>query len=324
MGESINVVVNTHGHCFDGAASAATFTSLLRAIDARDLRFSYRSCGYGPKMQQVPGEWLDGAVNAILDFRYTESDKLSFYFDHHKTGFGSADERSRADQRIAGTSRKLYYEPTYGSCTKLIADVAKREYGVELSGLAELVRWADIIDTAGFESAAAALASTPAQRIAAVIEHAGDTTFLNAFVPLLATRSLEELTHDPLVAEREPAIIEARETALARIKARAQVRGEVVLVDLADEVLTASGKFVTYALYPETAYSVMVVRTKQLIKLAVGYNPWCGRKRRHDIAEIMKREGGGGHPVVGAAAFPLNGAAEARAAAARVVRELET
>jgi hypothetical protein len=77
-----------------------------------------------------------------------------------------------------------------------------------------------------------------------------------------------------------------------------------------------------YALFPRAMYSVALHRTKHLIKLSVGYNPWCGRPRRHDVSALCKAEGGGGHPVVGAAAFPPGDAERARAASRRVVEAL--
>ncbi len=317
------VVVNTHGHCFDGAASAALFTAYLRRKEGDDLTFSYRSCGYGPRMSQVPRGWLTGDMNAILDFRYTEDPRLTFYFDHHKTGFASAEELASARRGALGTERRIHFEPTYGSCTKLITDVAHAE-GTDLGALAELVRWADTIDTAGFESAAAALASTPAQRIASTIEHHGDSAFLDRFVPILLERSLAETAAHPLVTDREPAIAASRAEVERSIRKAAELRGDIVFVDLADVTLDGSGKFVTYALFPDSVYSVVLLKTKQLLKLAVGFNPWSGRERRHDISEIMKREGGGGHPVVGAATFPLGAIEEARRAAARVVKSLAT
>src|SRR6185369_6856920 len=91
----MRVVVATHGHCFDGLASAVLFTQLVRSLreGSESPDFSYRSCGYGPGMSTIPEAWLDGDENAILDFRYTKSDRLSWYFDHHVTGFGSPEER---------------------------------------------------------------------------------------------------------------------------------------------------------------------------------------------------------------------------------------
>src|SRR5260221_115912 len=82
----------------------------LRGEDV--LGFRYKSCGYGPAMKQIPESWLDGAENAILDFRYTESKQLAWYFDHHLTGFGSEDERARAVARAesSGPTFRVFFD----------------------------------------------------------------------------------------------------------------------------------------------------------------------------------------------------------------------
>ena len=127
------------------------FTHFLRTLEGKALTARYRSCGYGPGMSAVPAEWLVGERNAILDFRYTASDKLTWYFDHHVTAFGSPEERDAALAKP-----RVHYDAAYGSCTKLIADVARERFELDV-GHADLVGWADIIDTARFESAEAAI-----------------------------------------------------------------------------------------------------------------------------------------------------------------------
>src|SRR5689334_2114844 len=91
---SPTVVVATHGHCFDGMCSAALFTRLARAKIAEGASMVYRACGYGPQPGGVDSGILSGDENAILDFRYAVSPKLTWYFDHHATAFGSAEERA--------------------------------------------------------------------------------------------------------------------------------------------------------------------------------------------------------------------------------------
>ena len=43
-----------------------------------------------------------------------------------------------------------------------------------------------------------------------------------------------------------------------RVRAKSEVRGRVVFVDLTESMLESVGKFVTYALFPRSVYSVMV------------------------------------------------------------------
>ena len=87
------VVVAAHGHCFDGLASAVMFTHFRKRIDPRPVRFKYRSCGYGPQMRNIPGKWLTGDENAIVDFKFAAPEKLTWYFDHHVTAFASPEQQ---------------------------------------------------------------------------------------------------------------------------------------------------------------------------------------------------------------------------------------
>lgn len=324
------IVVATHGHCFDGLASAALFTHLLRSLQpGAELTMRYRSCGYGPGMSMVPPEWLEGDENAILDFRFTPTDRLTWYFDHHVTGFGSQAEREAAEARAAGEAGKaplrLHYEPSYSSCTKLIADVAKRDFGVTAPSLEDLVEWADVIDAARFESAERAVRrDEPVLQLASVVEHHGDGPFLGTVVPRLLERGLAEVARSEDVQALWRPLASAQEAFRARVQQKAERVGSVVLVDLTEAPIEVGAKFVTYALFPESVYSVMLTRSKSHCKVSVGYNPWCGQPRRHDIASICRRYEGGGHPVVGAASFPLAEVERARDAARAIARELDT
>jgi hypothetical protein len=108
------------------------------------------------------------------------------------------------------------------------------------------------------------------------------------------------------------------------VRAGARERGGVVLVDLSDRLLDVAGKFVTYALFPESSYSVLVTRSKSKCKISIGYNPWSPAPRRHNIAAICERWGGGGHPVVGAISLPADAAAKAQEIARTIADELAT
>jgi hypothetical protein len=326
---SRRIVVATHGHCFDGMASAALFTTLLRRLyPGQDLQFRVLSCGYGPNMSTVPEGWLDGDENAILDFRYTRTDRLTWYFDHHLTAFGSDEERRAA---LAGASASkdaaphVHYDPACGSCSKLLFDTASRVYGVDLGDLGELVRWADLIDTAGFASAADAVRrDEPVLQLASVVEQHGDRAFLEAVVPMLAERGVVDVAKDPWIQGLWAPISITHAALMTRVKERSRREGRVVVTDLSDAPPETTAKFISYALYPEGMYSVTLSRSKQHFKVAVGYNPWCGAPRLHNIAAICKRYGGGGHPVVGAATFKLSDERLARAAVAEITRELQS
>ena len=51
-------------------------------------------------------------------------------------------------------------------------------------------------------------------------------------------------------------------------------------------VIDVAAKFVTYALWPDSAYSVVLSRSPNKCKISIGYHPWSPHERRHNIAAI--------------------------------------
>jgi hypothetical protein len=97
----------------------------------------------------------------------------------------------------------------------------------------------------------------------------------------------------------------------------------VVLVDLSSAELESYGKFVTYALYPDAMYSVLLGRFKNGARINVGYNPWSRHSRDRDLSSICGRYGGGGHPFVGGISFPATDLGRARSVAREIALELD-
>lgn len=326
-----SVVVATHGHCFDGLCSAVVFTRFLRHVEGPALHFTYRGCGYGPGQNGVAPEILQGDLNAILDFRFSVSPKLSWYFDHHVSAFPSAEDRKVYDAHVTSIAsapardRRMFHDGAYTSCTKLIADVGARFFDLDPEPLAELVRWADIIDSAAFPNPQMAVErKDPELQLMTVVEQAGDDAFLTRLVPRLLEERLTDVARDPEIVKAFQPFHESHQAFVSMVTEKAEEKGGVVLVDLSDRLLEAAGKFVTYALYPKSQYSVLLSRGKGKCKISIGFNPWCGVPRRHNIAAICERHGGGGHPVVGAISLPEGKVDEARVLARQIADELMT
>jgi hypothetical protein len=331
-GESLprHVVVATHGHCFDGLCSAVMFTRLLRHVyKGEKLRFTYYGAGYGPGQNGVDPAVLAGDLNAILDFRFSTSPKLDWYFDHHVSAFPTAADRALFDARVAAEdaagqgARRTFHDGAYTSCTKLIADLGEKYFDLDSGPMVDLVRWADVIDSAAFPSAEMAVARRePELGLMTVVEHAGDDAFLAEYVPRLLAQPLRDVARSASVLDAFAPLKATHEAFVAQVTAHAVVQGPVVFVDLTGETIEVAGKFVTYALYPKSAYSVTLTRSKSKCKVSVGYNPWSGVTRTHDIARICERYGGGGHPVVGAVALPEGDVDAARKVALEIVAAL--
>jgi hypothetical protein len=325
---STRVVVATHGHCFDGMCSAALFTRLLRHVFPNQaFAFTYHGMGYGPGSSGVDPKLLDGDVNAILDFRFSTSPKLTWYFDHHVSAFPSADDKATYEARAAVSDgeRRVFHDGAYGSCTKLITDVGAARFGLNPAPLADLVRWADMIDTASFPSAKMAVDRTePVLQLMTVVEHMGDDAFLAKMVPRLLEEPITDVARGDDVANAFAPLYEGHKAFVELVRAHAVRSGNVVLVDLTDTELEVAGKFVTYALYPDAAYSVLVSRGKGKLKISIGFNPWCNQTRTHNIAKICERHGGGGHPVVGAISLAVDKVDDAKKLAREIATELST
>lgn len=321
------VVIATHGHCFDGLCSAVLFTRVLQQLRPDDeLEFRYHALGYGPGQNGVDPALLCGDVNVILDYRFSALASLGWYFDHHVSAFSTTADRAAYDAHVASAragERRMFHDGTYGSCTRLIADTAAATFGLDTTGLAKLVGWADVIDRAAFPSAQMAVErSVPELRLMTVIEHHGDDAFLARYVPALLARPLEDVARDPEIDSAAEPLLVSHRAFVKLVEEHGRDDRGVVLVDLADVELDVASKFVTYALYPESAYSVVLTRSRAKCKLSVGYNPWCGKARRHDIAAICGRYGGGGHPVVGAVALMSGDVTEGRRIAEEIAEEL--
>jgi hypothetical protein len=310
--------------------SAVLFTRLYRHRFAGDgASFSYHGAGYGPGQNGVDPKVLAGDVNAILDFRFSAIPGLTWYFDHHVSAFVTPEDRAAYERAVAEGEahgeRRMFHDGSYSSATKLIADVGGSRFGLDPTPTAELVRWADMIDSAAFPSAKMAVErKEPELKLMTVVEHFGDDAFLSKMVPRLLEQSLPEVARSADVAQAYEPLGRAHEAFVKLVEQRAQLIADVVLVDLSDQLIEVAGKFVTYALFPKSTYSVLLSRSKSKCKISIGYNPWSPTARRHNIAAICERYGGGGHQVVGAISLAAEKLDEAKALARSIAQELTT
>src|SRR5262249_5598341 len=117
-------------------------------------------------------------------------------------------------------------------------------------------------------------------------------------------------------------ILQLHHETLAAIKRKAIYENGVVQFDLVPEGYEGFNKFIPYYLFPEATYTVALTRGPKRTKISVGSNPRAPRPRRHNIATICERFGGGGHAVVGAISFAPDEVEKGRAALREIVAEL--
>ena len=310
-----------HGHCFDGVASAAVFTRFYQARVNPSAEVEYTSLLHRPG-QLFDEEMFDGDENAIVDFKYSRSERLTWWFDHHQSAFLTPEDEAhfRADH-----SGKKFLDAERKSCTEFIADVARTRFDFADEQLDPLVRWAHVIDGALYDSAAQCVElAAPALQLMQVIESDPDDAFVERIIRGLVQEALDEVALSPEVQERfRPILARHRET-LEVVRRKATYARGVVTFDLVDDRIEGFNKFIPYYLHPETTYSVALTRGPQRTKISVGSNPWAPRPRRHNIATICERYGGGGHAVVGAVSLQPGETERARTIAAEIRAELSS
>ncbi len=308
-----------HGHCFDGVASAATFTRFYKERIQPDAEVNYAGLLHRPG-NLFDESLLDSDENAIVDFKYASSDKLTWWFDHHESAFLTPEDEAhfRAD-----TSGKKFLDPTRKSCTEFIADVAQQQFGFNVEPIATLVHWAHIIDGALYTSPSQCVElKEPALQLMQVIESDPDDDFIDRVIRELTVKSLEEVATSDEVQRRFKPILQQHLETLEAVRRKAVYANHVIQFDLVEEGYEGFNKFIPYYLRPETTYSVALTRGSQRTKISVGSNPWAPKPRTHNIAKICERYGGGGHAVVGAVSFKPEEVEEARAAVKEIVAEL--
>jgi len=311
-----------HGHCFDGVASAATFTRFyLDRID-RGAEVHYGGLLHRPGNLLFEGNMFDGDENAIVDFKYSPSEKLTWWFDHHQSAFLTPEDEAhfRAD-----TSGKKFLDAARKSCTEFIADTARTKFGFNDEPLRDLIQWAHIIDGALYESAAQCVElKEPALQLMQVIEADPDDSFVEQIIRDLTVKSLQEVATSAEVQRRFQPIRQGHLDTLEAIRRKAVYANGVVQFDLVDEGYEGFNKFIPYYLFPDATYTVAITRAPQRTKISVGSNPWAPRPRRHNIATICERYGGGGHAVVGAISFAPDEVEKGRAVLREIVEELSS
>jgi hypothetical protein len=251
-----------------------------------------------------------------VDFKYSNSPKVTWWFDHHQSAFLTPADAEHFRKRSAA---HMFYKPDYKSCTKLIATIAKEKFGFDTVPLADLIHWGDIIDGAQYPTPQAAVElADPATQLALVIEAAPENGLPARIIPDLAYRPLSEMVKQPEVAKYLGPLLERHRRSIEILRERIEARDGVIFFDVSDLDLEGYNKFIPYLLHPECVYSVSVSASPVRAKISLGTNPWNQAAAHQNLASLAETYGGGGHPRVSAISFDPGDLARAR----EVAREL--
>ncbi len=311
--------VHFHNNCFDGLASAAVFTNFYRSAICVRTEFQYKGLAHRAGQLFLDVQF-DGDENAIVDFKYSSDPHLTWWFDHHQSAFLTREdeEHFRADR-----SGKKFHDPNYRSCTKFIVDTVHREFGFDSRRLQELIHWADVIDGAQFESAAAAVElREPALKLMMVIEGVRTSDTIHQLILDFQEKPLKDIAAQQWVQDALKPLFDRHLKSIDIIRQHALCEDRTVYFDVSDYEMEGYNKFIPYYLFPEATYSVGVSLSSFRSKVSVGSNPWSPNPRTHNLARLCERYGGGGHPVVGAISFAPEELPRARRIAQEIAQEL--
>src|SRR5947208_8006165 len=219
-GERLKVKVFYHDRCFDGASSAALFSRFYAERIRNDVEFVYSGLLHraGSLFNE---DDFDGDENAIVDFKYSSSPNITWWFDHHESAFLTPEDAAHFEQDQS-SSRK-FYDPAFRSCTSFIATIAEQRFGFNPAPVAELVHWTDIIDGALYPDAKTAVEmKEPAMQLTMVIESSQDHTFIPRLIPLLASMPLAQILEQPFVAPLLPPLLERHRSSIKILEDRTE------------------------------------------------------------------------------------------------------
>jgi hypothetical protein len=144
--------------------------------------------------------------------------------------------------------------------------------------------------------------------------NAGDEPYWLKIIELLRDRTLEDTLADPDVERRCRQIRDEQEKLRKLLLARAELRGNVIYVDLRGvEEIPDGNRFLIFTLFPQGNIQVKVAHDSQrenTTAISVGYNIF-NPTSNVNVGELLKNYGGGGHKVVGSSRVPNEQAEQA-------------
>ena len=270
-----------HDKCFDGASSAALFSRFYRERIRGDTEFVYTGLLHraGALFDEKD---FDGDENAIVDFKYSSSPNITWWFDHHESAFLSPADAAHFEQE---QSNRKFYDAGFKSCTSFIAMIAEQHFGFDPQPVAELVKWTDIVDGAMYEDARSAVEmKAPAMKLTMAIEAVQESNFVKRLIPLLASQPLGKILEEPFVAAALPPLLERHQRSVEVLRQRTEEKQGTIFFDITDLDLEGYNKFIPYYLHPDSIYSVGLSKSSFRVKVSVGSNPWSKREPTVNLA----------------------------------------
>ncbi len=280
---------------FDGIASGAVMLDFLRSRG--DNIISFTPITYSPTLKKKWAHFKFKRPFIILDFLYHP--KASWWFDHHPTSFLTDEWRDgfKNDKNRAFDSAKK-------SACDLMSGHLKKEFNYKPPKfIADLAKWATIIDSASYKSAKEAIESKqPAIKLAKAtnpdLKGKALAKYFETMMKSLASEPISKTILMP-AAKREIRRIEKNDRKVERtLEKISVVAGKTVFMNGTKAGVELSN-YSGYYFYPKVDYALNLEFYGSYYHLLVGKNPWKKVPARVHIGEMLKKYGGGGHKTVG-------------------------
>lgn len=303
-----------HSPCFDGIVSAVLAWDFLESFQG------WRSLILHPVNYDLRESWLTSSPQrpcAIVDFLYHP--EAEFWCDHHVTTFLDEDTRKDFERRA---SPKLVYDGRAGSCAGLLWDHLAKAFGHRSYQYADMVHWAEKIDSARYESVDEAILSrAPAIRISLALALKDRGRYCEELVRALRYKTMDEVADLPEVRTRFEQAQSLVQVGLDRFKKAAQLESdEIVVFDVEGRDAIIS-RYAPFYFFPHAQYSAGIVRWEGGAKITVMRNPWREFESAY-LGKICEKLGGGGHQRVGSIVLHGEGASQAPYFLDRILSEI--
>lgn len=269
---------------------------MLNFLNGRgDNIISFTPIDYSPTLKKNWANFRFRQPFIIVDFLYHPN--ASWWFDHHPTAF--VDEKW---QKTFTNRSTHYFNPKAKSTCSILFSLLREKFKYNPPVfIPDLVKWADIIDSASFASAREAVEITKRNQpfgLAAFLDVI-EKRHYKEVIKRLAEKPILEVIKLPYIQswlKRRTRELKAAKEVLKKI---AEPRGAAIFVDETKTRLDIP-RYLAYFLYPKFDYVVTLGRYNNgLYYLGVGKNPWKKTPAKVHIGEILKKYGGGGHKTVG-------------------------
>ncbi len=289
-----------HGNCFDGVVSAAIMTRFLLQSECPGAAVTYRGMAHVPRdpYGEDHAQTFSADTNAVVDFRYSPSENLHWWCDHHETSFLTPADQEHFESR---RDPRHYFIPSAPSCAGILLRWLVDEHGFVDQHFSDMVPWVDLVDSAGFRDPNQAVElREPALQLMALLESAPGPELTNFLIEQLQQEDLDQIHARPLIQQALVPVLQRHGEAIDLFRARMEVKHGVAAFDLTQDPVSGFNKFIPYYLQSGLRYTVGLTHSDQRAKVSVGSNPWERPSPLENLGALCKRYGGGGHSVVGA------------------------